>query len=280
MDIETSEPAIDTKKERQNINMPEAEMQELLPKTAKLGYATLQKNRILNVLENIREKAIADFLTISGLKGSLIVALKNGPKISVTAGIANYTVAQPGCENEVSKAYSRPQEILEEALKAGAAEKKEKKDFNIVISRPEKQEKETDNSILEKLIASCPNQHIELESETLKEKYPKLKSAIYCQVQNKRLELGIKRMMPEAKSELEQYPNTNINTSLNGQDLRISTFSKSNIKILPGFPEWEKKLKAAQKETAKKLAQLEAEGKAKKAQTFYLTVAVQPKEKK
>jgi len=276
MDIETQpdSPVAQVAPERQNLNIPEAEMPSILPKTTKLGYLTLQKNRIANALENLREKAVSEFIQLSGFKGSLTTTL-SGLKLTVAAGVSEYPTALPEFQAEVDQAYSEPTRVLEEALAAGAAERKEAKDFNIVLIRPEKEDKPKEQSQIGGLVERCLNQDIEISSEALKESNPTLRTALFCQIQNRRLEAGLKRLRPQAQSELDQYPNTNINTALNGQDIRISTFSKSNIKLLPDQPEWAAKLKKAQKSAAAKLAELEKDGKAKIEKTFYLTVKMQ-----
>lgn len=275
MDIElqTDKQAI-TPPERQNLNVPEAEISSMLPKTAKLGYLTVQKNRIANALETLREKAVSEFVQLSGFKGTLSTTL-NGLKLTVTAGVSEYPTALPKFQEEVDKAYNEPTQILKEALAAGAAEMREAKDFNIVLVRPEKEDKPKSPSQISTLISSCLNQDIEISSEALKDSHPTLRTALFCQIQNRRLEAGVKRLRPHAQAELEAYPNTNINTALNGQDIRISTFSKSNIRLLADQPEWAAKLKAAQKSAAVKLAALEKAGKAQINKTFYLTVKMQ-----
>lgn len=272
---ETVKPEVPNapKVERQNLDLTEGEFCKRLPSTSKLAYGSLQKNRLEESIARSRIPAVADFIRLSGFKGELTTILQ-GLSITVKAGMNTHIVASPEFEEQVSKAYKKPFEVLESALAAGVAVKKESKDFNIVFHKPTTKDTPKNNSLIEKLLENSSDKKVELSSSTISRDYPTLISSIHCQIQRKRLEIGIKKTRGKAQHELNEYPDTNINTSVNNQSVRISTFNKSPIEILPGNPEWSKKLSKAQKEAAKELKELLLAGKAKEEKTYYLQVSL------
>lgn len=261
------------KLERQNLNLTESEFRSELPHTSKLAYSTLQKNRLVEALEKSRIPAVADFIRLAGIKGEIQTRLQ-GMALTIKAGANKHIVANPENVGKVKEAYQKPFDVLEEALNAGVAIRRETKDFNIVLHKPETPAMPKDNTIIETLLQNATDRKLELASKTISEGYPTLVSSIHCQIQKKRLEVGIKKIRPKAKEELETYQDTNINTVVNNQSVRISTFNKHPIEILPGNPEWDKRLSDAQKIADKELKSLLAAGKAKEEITYYLQASI------
>lgn len=271
IDYPNSDQPIDQPiKERTNLPMPEGTLKLTMPDTAALVRASLQKLRLDRSMSKLKPNALKELVTLVG-NGAIQTQLMGRP-VELKLGRNKSIRALPGNETVVSQAYEGPQRIMEEADKRGETCVKEVSDFNVVFISEAKPEPRT-------IVIPCAEDKSEIMSaEELRLAAPTLRSLAFCQMQKNHLDKKVKVLTKKARTELEAYPETNILTETNHQDVRISTFEKEVKSIKPEFPDTIKSLKAAQQAIPKALEKLVADGLATPVDIFYLEIKrrVQP----
>lgn len=279
MDIETTQDT--PKPERETYRLDIAELKKEIPQTVKLANSTLQKLRLTESMDKIKEKAISEFISSQGFKGSLNTSFQ-GLQFSIRAGGNPSFSPTPEGKAEYAAIFGKSKAIMDQAIAAGAVKKSEKFDFNIVIGRPEKAKGVKNNAAIEKLIGSTTPNHTEMPFSGFAKANPTLKTYLFCKVQEKALSGKLEDMRKEALKELELFPDSNFESEINFQELRISTYNTPSTTIDESHPDaatWKEKLTEANKGVNKELEKLEREGKVKKDITYYLTITAKKADK-
>ena len=257
-------------KDRRSLNISEKELRRNFPETARLVGATVQRNRINNSIERVKSAAFKEFIHLCGGKGTIKTIL-TGQKVDVTMGSNSYLQASLGFESAVEEIHLAPFKILCDAAKDGEAEVLRVPDIHVVVLRDQ-----ADKSKVipkpEEVASDATGRVIELSPSDMKVVAPNLRTLLFCQLQRKYLDRGLKRLNKLAKSELKDHEDTNIYTEFNHQEVRVSTFEREETRILPEFKGTMEKFKKAQKDIPNSLQALYGQGKAVQMVTQFLVL--------